>query len=70
MSEYIVKMTWDSEAAVWCAACDDIPIALESGSFDALVERVKAAAPELLKMNGTKPECTLHFVAERRDGVA
>jgi len=70
MSEYIVNMTWDSNAAVWCAVNDDIPIALESGSFDALVERVKSAVPELLIMNGAKPECILHFVAERRDGVA
>jgi len=63
-------MTWDSEATVWCAVCDDIPLALESGSFDALVERVKAATPELLQMNGADPKCTLRFVAERRDGVA
>ena len=70
MIEYIVKMSWDSEALVWYAICDDIPIALESGSFDALVERVKTAAPELLRMNGADPECVLHFIAERRDGVA
>ena len=70
MSEYIISMTWDSNAAVWCAVNDEIPIALESGSFDALVERIKAAVPELLIMNGAEPECILHFVAERRDGVA
>jgi len=70
MSEYTVYMTWDSNAAVWCAVNDDIPIVLESGSFDALVERIKAAVPELLIMNGADPECILHFVAERRDGVA
>ena len=70
MSEYIVNMTWDSEAAVWSAVCDDIPIALESGSFDALFERVKVAAPEILRMNGTEAECVIHFIAERRDSVA
>jgi hypothetical protein len=70
MSEYIITMTWDNEASVWCAVCDDIPIALESGSFDALVERVKVAAPEMLQMNGADPKCTLKFMAERRDGVA
>ena len=70
MSEYIVNMTWDSTAAVWCAVNDDIPIALESGSFDALVERIKATVPELLIMNGAESECILHFVAERSDGVA
>ena len=70
MSEYVIDVTWDKEAAVWYAVCDDIPIALESGSFDALVERVKVAAPELLKLNGADAECVLRFVAERIDGVA
>ena len=70
MLEYTIAVTWDSDAAVWCAVCDDIPIALESSSFDALVERVKAAAPELLEMNGAEPDCVLHFVAERKDSVA
>jgi hypothetical protein len=63
MPEYTINMTWDSEAAVWCAVCDDIPIALESGSFDALVERVKVAVPELLQLNSTDSKCVLHFVA-------
>ena len=70
MSEYIITMTWDKEATVWCAVCDDIPIALESGSFDALVERVKTAAPELLQLNGADSKCVLRFVAERSDSVA
>ena len=70
MSEYVITMIWDNDAVVWSAACDAIPIALESGSFDALVERVKVAAPELLSMNGKDPECLLHFIADRRDSVA
>ena len=46
--EYIVKLIWDSEAAVWVATSDDIPgLVLESGSFDALLERVRIAAPEI-----------------------
>jgi len=63
-------MTWDNTAAVWCAVCDDIPIALESESFDVLVERVKIAAPELLQLNGLDTKCSLRFVAERCDEVA
>jgi len=70
MPEYTINMTWDNEAAVWYAVCDDIPIALESGSFDALIERVKIATPELLVLNGNKAECRLHFVADRKDEVA
>ena len=46
-------MLWDSEASVWVATSDDVPgLVLESGSFDALVEKVKIAAPELIALNG------------------
>jgi len=49
---YTVNLTWDAEAAVWIATSDDIPgLVLESGSFDALLERVRFAAPELIELN-------------------
>ena len=70
MEQYTITMTWDDETSVWVAVCDDIPIALESGSFDALVERVKIAVPELLELNGKNAKCILHFVAERIADVA
>ncbi len=48
-----IKFHWDNEAAVWIATSDDVPgLVLESGSFDALVEQVKAAVPELIHLNG------------------
>ena len=51
--EYIVNLNWDNEANVWVATSNDIPgLVLESGSFDALLERVRFAVPELLKLNG------------------
>jgi hypothetical protein len=34
---YSIDVTWDEAAGVWCAVCDDIPLALESNSFDALI---------------------------------
>jgi len=49
---YDIDMHWDEKAGVWCAVCDNIPIALESNSFDALIERVKVAAHEILELNG------------------
>ena len=49
---YNIDITWDENAGVWCAVCDDIPIALESNSFDALIEKVKTAAYEILELNG------------------
>ena len=52
MTEYTVLLSWDDEAAVWVAENDDIPIALESNSLDRLIERTRAAVPELLELNG------------------
>ena len=52
---------WDNEACVWIAVSDDIPLALESGSYDALIEKVKIAAPEIIELkyfdNLTNEEC-------------
>ena len=66
-----VKILWDNEAAVWIAESDDIPgLVLESGSCDALIERVKFAVPELLELNGIKTDyCDLNFVSNRLDRV-
>jgi hypothetical protein len=53
MAEYTIDFTWDPEASVWIATSDDVPgLVLESGSFDALVERVRFAVPELMVLNG------------------
>ena len=49
---YTIDITWDKDAGVWCAVCDDIPLALESNSFDALIVKVKIAAYEILELNG------------------
>ncbi len=49
MSEYRIDILWDAEAAVWIATSADLPgLVLESGSLDALVERVRFAVPDLL----------------------
>ena len=50
---YRINIVWDEEAAVWIATSQDVPgLVLESGSFDALLERVRFAVPELLELNG------------------
>ncbi len=69
--EYIVLATWDEEASVWVASSNDVPgLVLESGSLDALMERVKAAIPELLAINGTVPDVIpVFFKSERHDMV-
>ena len=70
MKEYTITMIWSAESSVWIAVNDDIPMALESESFDKLVERVRVATPELLELNGKESKCILHFVTDRKEGVA
>lgn len=69
--EYTIQAIWDPEAGVWTATSDDIPgLVLESGSLDALMERVKAAVPGLLALNGEAPkDIPLVFQSERRETV-
>ena len=69
--EYKVKIEWDEEAAVWIATSDDVPgLVLESGSFDALIERVRMAIPELLELNSNKQRSySVMFQSVRYDRV-
>lgn len=67
--EYTVHFTWDEEARVWIATSDDIPgLVLESGSFDALLERTRFAVPELLSLNFLEGRpLSLTFISERHE---
>ena len=72
MQELLIKLTWDSEAQVWIATSDDVPgLVLESGSFDALVERIRFTVPELLTLNGSlSASLQLRMVSERCERIA
>jgi len=66
MSQYVINLIWDNEAAVWVATSDDIPgLVMEGGSFDALIERVRYAAPELLELNGASGQTNFMFLSRR-----
>ncbi len=67
--EYTINFTWDDEANVWIATSKDIPgLVLESGSFDALLERTRFAVPELLSLNASESvPLSLSFVSERHE---
>lgn len=70
--EYIINLTWDEKAAVWVATSEDISgLVLESGSIDALIERVRFAIPELLLLNKMPVEKTISicFRSERHEQV-
>jgi hypothetical protein len=66
-----VNMIWDSETDRWHSETDDnLCITLESGSFDALVERVRIAAPEMLELNcGYKGPIKLTFQVVRVETI-
>ena len=72
MQELLIRLTWDPEACVWIAESNDVPgLVLESGSFDALIERVRFTVPELLELNGTVPAAVqLRMVSERCERLA
>ena len=72
MEELLIRLTWDTEARVWIAESDDVPgLVLESGSFDALIERVRFTVPELLELNGTTATpLQLRMVSERCERIA
>ena len=70
--ELLIKMIWDPEAAVWIAQSDDVPgLVMESGSCDALIEKLRFAIPEMLQLNGTsRSPLRLNFVSYRHEQVA
>lgn len=72
MKELLIRLTWDPEARVWIAESDDVPgLVLESGSFDALIERVRVTVPELLELNGgAAAPVQLRMVSERCERLA
>jgi predicted RNase H-like HicB family nuclease len=64
MKEYTVLLTWDDEAYVWLASSENVPgLALEAGSLDVLMERVKYAVPDLLDLKDA--DIKINFKAER-----
>lgn len=70
--ELTVRATWDDEARVWVAESDDVPgLVLESGSMDALIERLRYAVPEMLALNGVeKSMIQMSIVSQRLEKVA
>lgn len=72
MAHYRINMLWDDDADVWVATSRDVPgLVLESESFDALIERLKNAVPELVRLNGKSPTSySIEYTAERTELVA
>ena len=69
MKKCTVKLIWDD--GIWYSKVNEdigFGLTLEHGSFDALVERVKVAIPEMFEESfGYKGEIELTFETERVD---
>ena len=66
MVSYTININWDDEARVWVAISEDIPLALEGGSLDALIERVKIVAPEILALNSKSDTPSQFYIKSER----
>lgn len=49
---FTVAITFDPTCNCYLATCDAIPLATEASSVDALIERVRLIAPEIVELNG------------------
>ena len=49
--ELNANIIWDEEAKVYVITNDELGIALEGGSIDALMQRFKYAAMEMMSLN-------------------
>ena len=69
MKTFKVTFVWDDDR--WYTKSEELGLTLEHGSFDALVERVRIAVPEMVELNfGNIGEIQLLFDIERIDNLA
>jgi hypothetical protein len=71
---FTVKAVWDPEAQVWVADSDDVPgLAAEAETSEKLNEKLGSLIPELLELNGVRPETEIeviiHYYREERISV-
>ena len=69
----IVKIIWNDGvwySKVYTDSGENVRLTLDSGSFDALVERVKIAIPEMLELNfGYVGDIQLSFEVELKEDL-
>jgi len=69
MKKFKVTFVWDDDRLY--TKSEELGLTLEHGSFDALVERVRMAVPEMVELNfGHVGEIQLLFDIERMDNLA
>ena len=67
--KYNVTLKWDGDLDRWYIDSSDIPgLWMESGSFDALLQRIRMTAPELIAFNcDYSGPFKLSFMIDRTD---
>jgi hypothetical protein len=66
--EFTIKFTWYDDEQIWLAtsSCDKFALTLDHGSFDALLERVKAAIQDIAENDlGYKGEIKIKLEIDR-----
>ena len=65
----VIKLIWSEEEKIWYSKSmnESFGVTLESGSIDALIERVKIAVPELLELTGYNGDVDIAFITERTE---
>jgi len=67
--EIRVDAIWDAEAGVWVATSEHVPgLAIEAGTLETLLDRLRVIIPELLKLNsGITGDIPFRLISERTD---
>ncbi len=66
-----IRAEWDAETGVWVATSDDVPgLATESGTIEALIEKLRIMIPELRAANGMPDEDVPFELLTRRFEIA
>ncbi|MCL2519901.1 MAG: DUF1902 domain-containing protein [Spirochaetaceae bacterium] len=67
---FTIDVKWDEETERWCASNDELPVAADSNSYDALIEKVKVIAYEMLEDNHNGAKANLFFVSGRVEALS
>ena len=60
---FTFSVTHDNSCGMWVGVCDDLGVATEAPTYEALVERVWLVAPEMARENGLNiPEANLRLM--------
>jgi len=66
ISEHVFHIGVTFVEGYYVAECDEIPLATEAATYEALIERARLIAPEIAELNGFLGKITLEFQPDPR----